>query len=166
MSTPQRDATLWFDDGNLVLQAEMTTFKVSRSFICRESEFFAGMHSLDGNPLPAGGQDGTEERPLLLLQVSAPAFANILRMLYTVWGAELEFDKEELIAMLRVAHRLLFTGVHAIVAKLLHPLLSSERRLHLGITTCGVEECAFPAFAALVYAYDVRPENCDPPFSV
>ncbi|GJE93164.1 hypothetical protein PsYK624_093230 [Phanerochaete sordida] len=46
----QRCSDLWFDDGNIVLQAEQTLFQVYKGVLRRESPVFADMLSLSGQP--------------------------------------------------------------------------------------------------------------------
>lgn len=48
MTDRQRCSDLWFDDGNIVLQAEQTLFRVFKSVLGRESSVFADMLSLPG----------------------------------------------------------------------------------------------------------------------
>lgn len=150
-------------------------FRVTRSFLAKESQLFQGMFSITQ---PPAEEDGNEERPVPVHNVSAQTFANILTMLYTVYvhtkrsrplteahrlGMDMNFDTEELVDILRAAHLLQFTNVWTVVSKALPPLLGSERRLHLGISGCGVDAWAFPAFTELVYDYEATPSNSEAP---
>ena len=73
-----RKPELWFDDGNVVFQAQNTVFRVHKSVLRRESAFFEDMFSLpqsttleetyDGYPL-IKVQDNAEDMAILLLVI-------------------------------------------------------------------------------------------------
>ena len=48
------DTNLWFDDGNIVLIAETTAFRVHKSILARHSEVFRGLFSI---PQPINPDD-------------------------------------------------------------------------------------------------------------
>ena len=54
MSSDNRCEDLWFEDGNVVLRAEDTYFKVYEGILSRESPVFVDMFSL---PHPPGASD-------------------------------------------------------------------------------------------------------------
>ncbi|KZV78946.1 hypothetical protein EXIGLDRAFT_650775 [Exidia glandulosa HHB12029] len=80
-TTCTRHPALYIDDGNIVLLAETTLFKVHRSFLTRGSAVF---HDMFAMPAPPGStQDGdSDEQPVILHQVRAQDFERLLRILY------------------------------------------------------------------------------------
>ncbi|KAF4610799.1 hypothetical protein D9613_006677 [Agrocybe pediades] len=73
---------LWFDDGNVVLQAEKTLFRVHKSVLALHSEVFSDMFRL---PLPSdnSSQPMFEEGcPLILLSDLADDVASLLSNIY------------------------------------------------------------------------------------
>lgn len=50
MATPKR-SSVWFEDGNVVLQAENTQFRVYRGILCASSSIFKDMFSIPQPPL-------------------------------------------------------------------------------------------------------------------
>ncbi|KZV92470.1 hypothetical protein EXIGLDRAFT_836466, partial [Exidia glandulosa HHB12029] len=81
-----QDESFWYDDGDLVLQAETTQFKVHRFMLIRESEFFKAMLSLPATDGDKAIVEGTESAPLLVLDVTASSLAGLLRLIYLRWG--------------------------------------------------------------------------------
>ncbi|KAH7096686.1 hypothetical protein BKA62DRAFT_490585 [Auriculariales sp. MPI-PUGE-AT-0066] len=147
-----RHTAMWKDDGSIVIQVGDVLFKPHRSVLAAESEIFSGMFEA-----VAPGSDGTEEKPLVLQEVEAPAFACLLAMIYTPWSEKRSaMTTEDYIAVLRLAHKLRFTGVHEIVSDLLPPRLSIEQRLQLAISDAGVDQWGQLAFTELVLAVDVE----------
>ncbi|KAJ3492732.1 hypothetical protein NLJ89_g11174 [Agrocybe chaxingu] len=69
----------WFDDGNAVLQAEGTQFRVHRSFLALQSPVFADMFSM---PQPPVGEDLLDGCPVVHLQDSSKDINNLLVLLY------------------------------------------------------------------------------------
>ncbi|KZV77916.1 hypothetical protein EXIGLDRAFT_792420, partial [Exidia glandulosa HHB12029] len=109
----RRHGTFWFADGNIVLQAEQTLFKVHREFLLQESAYFQGMFAL---PRSTKACDGTEEQPYFLLEaIAADTLANIFTMMYTICGLEPSFDVEQLVDMLCVCDRLQFGNISTVV---------------------------------------------------
>lgn len=49
-SSDKQSRYVWFDDGNVILRAQNTVFRVFKGILSRESLFFRGMFSL---PQPA-----------------------------------------------------------------------------------------------------------------
>lgn len=72
----------WFDDGNIVLQAELTQFKVYRGILSANSEIFRDMLTL---PQPAVGLDEmqVEGCPVVNMSDRAEDWAYVLKALYT-----------------------------------------------------------------------------------
>ncbi|KZV93867.1 hypothetical protein EXIGLDRAFT_835377 [Exidia glandulosa HHB12029] len=147
-TTPARHETLWYDDGNVVLQAESTLFNVHRSILARASKLFEDMFTLGQ---PHDGKEGTSASPVPIHDVRAEAFGNLLLQLYLPWGSKLvtALSDEQFVDVLRLAHRLQFEEICTIVSDHLVSRLSAERRLQLG-PTCGLDAWSFPAFEELV----------------
>lgn len=59
---------LWFDDGNIILQAEKTLFRVYSGFLGARSSVFRDMLSF---PPPAEGNDKLDGCPIVVLYDSA-----------------------------------------------------------------------------------------------
>lgn len=76
---PVKRSDIWLEDGNVVLQAEDTQFKVHRGLLARVSPIFADVFSV---PQPAGGDLTVEGCPLLHLQDSAQDINHLLSALY------------------------------------------------------------------------------------
>lgn len=74
-----RAADLWFDDGNVVLVAEETGFKVYKGILCREARVFEDMFSM-----PASDAQATYEGvlPLIKVQESVQDFTSFLSALF------------------------------------------------------------------------------------
>ncbi|KJA26643.1 hypothetical protein HYPSUDRAFT_36364 [Hypholoma sublateritium FD-334 SS-4] len=74
----ERSAQFWFDDGNVVLQAEATQFRVHRSILLRHSPI---MQDLFEYPQPKAALT-LEGRPLVHLPDSAKDIDNMCGHLY------------------------------------------------------------------------------------
>ncbi|EKM57229.1 uncharacterized protein PHACADRAFT_93141 [Phanerochaete carnosa HHB-10118-sp] len=74
----QRCPDLWFDDGNLVLQAEQTLFQVYKGILCRESPVFADMLSLG----PGQSEEHYEQVPLVRMPDSAEEMTLFLSVIF------------------------------------------------------------------------------------
>ena len=80
MSPPQRSDEIWFDDGNVVVQAEQMVFKVYKGILCRESTLFEGMLAL---PIPFGDQsDYFDNCPLIKMSDRAEEIALFLSVMF------------------------------------------------------------------------------------
>ena len=71
---------LWFEDGNIVIQAERTVYKVHKSILCKYSPLFADTLSLPQSPELAA-TDSYEGHPLLQMQESAGDISLFLQAL-------------------------------------------------------------------------------------
>lgn len=68
----------WLDDGNVVLQAEETHFKVHRSILSINSTVFKDMFSM---PQPTSGEELVEGCPVIHLSDSAADVSYVLQAL-------------------------------------------------------------------------------------
>jgi len=69
---------LWFDDGNLILQAEQSVFKIYRGLLCARSTVFADMFAF---PPPQEGNGVVEGCPFVNTYDSAQDMTYFLRAL-------------------------------------------------------------------------------------
>ncbi|KZP11128.1 hypothetical protein FIBSPDRAFT_192023 [Athelia psychrophila] len=71
---------IWLEDGNVVIQAETTQFKVLRSILAAHSSVFKDMFSIPQPPAEAGGT--VEGCPVVHVSDSAVDVAIVLRALF------------------------------------------------------------------------------------
>jgi hypothetical protein len=79
LSQPKRADNLWFDDGSVVLQVEMTQFRVHRSVLSTNSDIFRDMFSV---PQPAEEGEVIDGCPVVHLPDSADDWTFVLQGLY------------------------------------------------------------------------------------
>lgn len=75
----QKDDDLWFDDGNIVLIAEGTGFRVHGSFLARRASIFADMLAFSQ---PDMSVDVFEDAPAIVLMDDPNHLATFLRAIY------------------------------------------------------------------------------------
>jgi hypothetical protein len=73
-----RSETLWFEDGNLILEADATQFRVYHGVLVKQSSVFRDMLSI---PQPSE-QDLVEGVPLVRLHDSSEEVTHFLSALY------------------------------------------------------------------------------------
>lgn len=73
---------IWFNDGNIVLQAEQMQFLVHRSVLALHSVVFKDMFSLPPPPIPANETKLEELHPTVQMHDSAVDVENMLSALY------------------------------------------------------------------------------------
>lgn len=71
---------IWFPDGNIIIQAEKTQFKVLRSALAAQSSVFESMFSIPQPP--SGEQEAVEGCPLIHVSDLATDIAIALRALF------------------------------------------------------------------------------------
>jgi len=76
---PNQVDDLWFNDGSIVLQAEITQFRVHRSVLSANSDIFQDMFSV---PQPSEQGEQIEGCPVVHLPDSAKDWTHVLRALY------------------------------------------------------------------------------------
>src|ERR1700691_2264130 len=69
----------WFDDGNIILQAESTQFRVYRGILSGSSQVFADMFSV---PQPAAKTELVEGCPIIHVSDTAKDWQAVLETLY------------------------------------------------------------------------------------
>lgn len=77
-TTPKRSAP-WYDDGNIVLEAELTQFRVYRGILCESSEVFKDLFSV---PQPPSAEVLVDGCPVVHLSDSADDLQHVLKALY------------------------------------------------------------------------------------
>ncbi|KAH6907598.1 hypothetical protein BKA70DRAFT_1283490 [Coprinopsis sp. MPI-PUGE-AT-0042] len=112
VSAITRSADFWFEDGNLVLQAEGTQFKIHKGLLARHSVVLRDMLSLPQPPQHAM-DDVVEGCPVVCLSDKARHWSAVLGALYD--GHE-QFSDEALPfslvdAMLRLGHKYEFESL-------------------------------------------------------
>ena len=77
---PVRSPDYWFEDGNIVLQAENTQFRIHKGILARHSSVFKDMV---GIPQPSTSEeDLVEGCPLVRLSDAAKDWTNVLSIIY------------------------------------------------------------------------------------
>jgi len=83
LSNPQEKAVpvdgLWFDDGNLILQAEKSLFKIYRGLLAHHSSVFRDMLAF---PPPAEGNAMLEGYPIVTVYDSAKDMGYFLKAIF------------------------------------------------------------------------------------
>ncbi|KAJ3558149.1 hypothetical protein NM688_g1092 [Phlebia brevispora] len=121
---PKRHEKLWFEDGNVVLQAGDTMFRVYRGMLCNASVIFRDMFSM---PQPPEGET-IEGVPHVKLHDSPWELADLLDVLYD--GKQ--FVKQSTKPRWTVVQSLYRLGSKYEVLDLRDAALHYIRRLHLG----------------------------------
>ncbi|KZP11464.1 hypothetical protein FIBSPDRAFT_837642 [Athelia psychrophila] len=78
-SAPISVLSVWFEDGNVILEAENTKFKVHRGILAANSPVFHDMFSL---PQPSSGENFVEGCPVVHLSDSGMDVMHILQAIY------------------------------------------------------------------------------------
>ncbi|KAL1718716.1 hypothetical protein EV715DRAFT_200573 [Schizophyllum commune] len=100
----KRSEKIWFDDGNLVVQAEQTQFRVHKSVLAKHSLFFRDLKDLPQPDTPEASVDGC---PVVELQDEALAVSFMLFVIYDTAYAEHYGRLKELLLALRMGHKYL-----------------------------------------------------------
>ena len=111
-----KHSELWFDDGNVVLVAEDTGFRVYRGLLARYSEIFRDMFRLpqpettaaetyEGCPIVRMAEDGAEE------------WERVLGVLHDAKGSQ----QYVIISELSVAHATDYVALHPLVVSIAIP---------------------------------------------
>ncbi|KAI0720085.1 hypothetical protein C8T65DRAFT_736251 [Cerioporus squamosus] len=75
----KRDTSFWFEDGNIIVVAQQTAFRVHKSVLSRHSDTFSGLFTV---PQPLEGAEKIEECPIVRISDSAHDFGHLLHVLY------------------------------------------------------------------------------------
>jgi hypothetical protein len=70
----------WFEDGNIVLQAEDTLFRVHRSILSRHSQIFKDIFAMP--QAPSQENESIEGCPVVHLSDTAEDMGNIISLIY------------------------------------------------------------------------------------
>ena len=73
-------STFWYDDGNIILQADFTQFRVHRSVLSKQSSVFEGMFLMPQHP---NSEDSTVEGcPVVFMPDRADDLSIVISMFY------------------------------------------------------------------------------------
>ncbi|TRM56920.1 hypothetical protein BD626DRAFT_412807, partial [Schizophyllum amplum] len=119
-----RSDKLWLDDGNLVIQAERTQFRVHRSVLSRHSVFFRDLKDI---PQPSHSDEATARGcPVIELQDEAEAVEFMLDCIYDTGRALRKPSYKELLLALRMGHKYLVPVLFDNAAKRMHKAFPTE----------------------------------------
>ncbi|KDR86009.1 hypothetical protein GALMADRAFT_132620 [Galerina marginata CBS 339.88] len=110
---PLRSADYWFDDGNVILQAENTQFRVHRSILSRHSQVFQDMFSL---PQPEK-ETLFEGCPLVHVSDAPEDWENIFSILYdhnALYNSTTTMAIPLLASMLRIGKKYQFDNIQSL----------------------------------------------------
>jgi len=82
INTLTRSQRFWLEDGNVVLQAGGTQFKVHRGTLCRHSDVFKDMFSMPSPPAEAEDDTRVEGCPVIQLHDPVKDVEQMLSALY------------------------------------------------------------------------------------
>ncbi|KZP23502.1 hypothetical protein FIBSPDRAFT_930555 [Athelia psychrophila] len=146
---------MWFEDGNIVLQAERTQFKVHRGTLVQNSSVFSDMLSFPQPPGPASMVEGC---PVVQLSDSANDMTFVLKALFQrgfaptgkpleieIVAAFLRLGKKYDIEVLRVeALERIFTEVPTTLDEMLYNGIKPTRLIAEGEAICYPYTNSFP----------------------
>ncbi|KZT66662.1 hypothetical protein DAEQUDRAFT_767876 [Daedalea quercina L-15889] len=108
---PERDEKIWLDDGNTVIIAEKTAFRVHRSVLSLHSEVFRDLFTVP----PSASEETLEGCPVVRVSDTADDMRHVLWDLYsgrtTLVGSGRQADFDVVAALLRLAHKYQITNV-------------------------------------------------------
>ena len=78
----KRSEKIWFDDGNLVVQAEQTQFRVHKGVLAKHSIFFRDLKDV---PQPDTTDASVDGCPVVVLQDEAEAVEYMLVVIYDTY---------------------------------------------------------------------------------
>ncbi|KAI0756282.1 hypothetical protein C8Q80DRAFT_1092427 [Daedaleopsis nitida] len=127
----KRDASLWFDDGNIIMIASQpeTAFRVHKSILARHSETLSSLFTL---PQPAAGpgamatMDGCA---VVRMTDSSHDLKHLLQALYdgaSYWDADAVLERGVLTALARLGHKYELTQVLALAMKRLGQIYPND----------------------------------------
>ncbi|CAA7266041.1 unnamed protein product [Cyclocybe aegerita] len=101
----RKSATFWFDDGNVILQAQQTQFRVHRSMLVRHSTVWKDMFAV----LQPEGKSGSEnDCPVVHLSDRASDVEHVMAIFYDnlkTFKLKERIQFSQLSAMLRMGHK-------------------------------------------------------------
>ncbi|RDX41821.1 hypothetical protein OH76DRAFT_1363819 [Lentinus brumalis] len=121
-----RDPDLWFPDGNVVVLAENTAFRIHSGLLSHHSTVFS---DLFGVPQPPQNEDLVDGCPIVHVSDSAEEFKCLLRMVYDGFNylqPDVPIDFPVLAALARLGHKYQLDGVVAEAVRRLQPAYPSS----------------------------------------
>ncbi|RPD57115.1 hypothetical protein L227DRAFT_602682 [Lentinus tigrinus ALCF2SS1-6] len=137
---PQRDESFWFEDGNIVVIAQQTAFRVHRGVLSRHSETFSGLFTL---PRPAGGayEEVIDTCPVVRVTDSPHDFKHLLHALYDGLGymeSVAEVEKYSMCASLaRLGHKYELSSVFSAAMQRLRVIYTDDYEVWRTFWTTG-----------------------------
>ncbi|KAI0800659.1 hypothetical protein C8Q74DRAFT_433008 [Fomes fomentarius] len=124
----QKDLELWFEDGNVVVLAQQTAFRVHRGVLSRHSDTFSGLFTLPqpADPTRIESLDGC---PIVRVPDSSHDFKHMLNVLYdgaSYWDPETPLEFSTLAALARLGHKYEMTKIFASAMKRLNTLFPAD----------------------------------------
>ncbi|KAI5896308.1 uncharacterized protein SCHCODRAFT_02532055 [Schizophyllum commune H4-8] len=119
-----RSDALWFDDGNLVLQAGRTQFRVHKSILATRSIFFSDMKNL---PQPLGAEEALVDGcPVVELSDDTEAVQYMLECIYDTEKLTKAPSYKQIIFALRMGHKYLVPSLFESAAERVRRQLPSQ----------------------------------------
>ncbi|OSC96915.1 hypothetical protein PYCCODRAFT_1212386 [Trametes coccinea BRFM310] len=126
----KRSANFWHLDGSVVIQVQNTLFRLHRSRLAQQSEFFAGLfRNSDGRDSPALVEEDTVDNcPVYVISgVSVLDFERLLTALDAGIAYAINPPPFNVVAsLIRAAHALSFKAIVAFATHLLHQMWPSD----------------------------------------
>ncbi|KAI5896296.1 uncharacterized protein SCHCODRAFT_02614494 [Schizophyllum commune H4-8] len=101
---PISRSDIWFDDGNIVLQAENVQFRFFQGILAAYSPFFKDVFSI---PQPAAGADVVEGCPVMRLPEKAADVNYMLSFILESKSSKLTPSVADIVAALKMGHKYL-----------------------------------------------------------
>ncbi|RPD60475.1 hypothetical protein L227DRAFT_547400 [Lentinus tigrinus ALCF2SS1-6] len=160
MVARKRSANFWHLDGSVVVQVQNTLFRLHRSRLMQQSEYFSALFSGDGRDSGGEEPDIVDSCPVYVVKgVSVLDFERLLTALDAGIAYAINPPPFPVLAsLLRAAHTLKFKAVLSVATHLLRQRwpqdlshVSSEPREHAVETILLAQQCDVPD--VLKYAY-------------
>ncbi|KAI0640026.1 hypothetical protein C8Q77DRAFT_1152936 [Trametes polyzona] len=147
---PDKDKDFWLEDGNIVIIAQKSAFRVHKGVLSRRSEVFSGLFTVP-QPEDDDGVEKLEGVPVVRVQDSSHDFRHLLRALYD--GIDTDMDERpwaELAALARLAHKYGLDTLLQVTLKRIRVVIPTEYQLWKSYESLesfremgGLEERAF-----------------------
>ncbi|KAI0778783.1 hypothetical protein BD413DRAFT_443941, partial [Trametes elegans] len=127
-----KDAALWLEDGNIVIIAQNTAFRVHRGVLARQSEVFSSLFTVP-QPTDVNEIEQVDGCPVVHVQDSAHDLRDLLRALYDGLDIYLTSDAPVLFsilaALIRLSHKYELERIQTVTIKRLALVLADRAKL-------------------------------------